>query len=257
MLECPSLQWWWWRQGDNDEDDCSNIGPHLGRIEINLECWLLPQWTEASIERDVSPQLEEERQTFQDVGKVWSKWKFTCLLWCIYTYIYIIFVSVWVQSRAVDTQNAMLCKIRQFWLNVFDKNCLPIYEESFSRRHLEMLCAKSLTFFTKSDSTYIWSWRRWTSRHHRTTCLLFAWTHTGFHLSAAGILLLPPLFPHKKRRAPYHYHLFFSWLNLWCLLFKERRIIGTSLCARSVLTEPIWDKIKEVIRKFALKKDNL
>ena len=117
-----------------------------------------------------------------------------------------------------------------------------------------MLCAWSLTFFTKSDSTYIWSWRRWTSRHHRTTCLLFAWTHTGFHLSAAGILLLPPLFPHKKRRAPYHYHLFFSWLNLWCLLFKERRIIGTSLCARSVLTEPIWDKIKEVIRKFALKK---
>ena len=56
-------------------------------------------------------------------------------------YIYIVFVSVWVQSRAVDTQNAMLCKIRQFWLNVFDKNCLPIYEESFSRRHLEMLCA--------------------------------------------------------------------------------------------------------------------
>ena len=105
--------------------------------------------------------------------------------------------------------------------------------------------------------TYIWSWRRWTSRHRRTTCLLFAWTHTGFHLSAAGILLLPPLFPHKKRRAPYHYHLFFSWLNLWCLLFKERRIIGTSLCARSVLTEPIWDKIKEVIRKFALKKDDL
>ena len=86
LLECPSLQWWWWRQGDNDEDDCSNIGPHLGRIEINLECWLLPQWTEASIERDVSPQLEEERRTFQDVGKVWSKWKFTCLLWCTYTF---------------------------------------------------------------------------------------------------------------------------------------------------------------------------
>ena len=100
--------------------------------------------------------------------------------------------------------------------------------------------------FYRSDSTYIWSWRRWTSRHRRTTCLLFAWTHTGFHLSAAGVLLLPPL---STQEGP-HTTISFSWLNLWCLLFNERRI-GAS---RSDWRIQFEVKLRKSLKKFALLK---